>query len=114
MSRPLPQHQRTVVLRLLRGETDAPQAAAELDLSHRSLLSLRQRYLRSKLPAMDGSVTASLSAAAHIRRDHWGAPPLKSPFWVRFADLACPPVSIPHILSIPHITTNPSFREKIC
>lgn len=72
MSRPLPQHQRSVVLRLLRGETDAAQAATELGLSHRSLLSLRQRYLRSKLPAMNGSVTAPLSAAAHIRRDHWG------------------------------------------
>ena len=44
-----------VLVRLLRGEVDADVAAGELRISRRSLMDLRRRYLKSKLPPVEGT-----------------------------------------------------------
>ena len=72
MARGISINRRAVLVRLLRGETTADVAASELSLSRRALSDLRRRYLKSKLPQIDGCVKAPVDGPVRIRRDQWG------------------------------------------
>ena len=57
--RPIAPKRRVVIVHLLREDIDPDTAAIVLGLSRKSLLALKHRYLRSKLPLMSGTVSAS-------------------------------------------------------
>jgi penicillin amidase len=61
-----------VLRRLLRGEISADKGAEELGISRRALMDLRRRYLRGKLPRIEGRLHAPLDGPVRVRRDRWG------------------------------------------
>ena len=61
-----------VLVRLLRGEVEVAEGAQELGISRRALMDLRRRYLRSKLPRVEGTLHAPLDGPVRVRRDRWG------------------------------------------
>ena len=72
MNRGIPEERRLVLVRLLKGEMSADSAASELGLSKRALSDLRRRYLKGKLPKIDGCLKAPVDGPVRIRRDRWG------------------------------------------
>ena len=72
MPRPLPPERQAVAIRLLHGTIDVADAARELGVSRRSAQDLKRRYLRSKLPVVDGAVSAPVAEPVSILRDTWG------------------------------------------
>ncbi len=72
MSKQISGEQKSVVIRLLQEVIDVDTAARDLGVSRRTVLGLKQRYLRSKLPEVNGTTTAPVTAPATIRRDRWG------------------------------------------
>ncbi|MDA0337960.1 MAG: penicillin acylase family protein, partial [bacterium] len=72
MSKPISHERKAVVIRLLQEVIDVDSAARELGLSRRTVLGLKQRYLVSKLPDMNGTMAAPVAAPATILRDRWG------------------------------------------
>ncbi len=69
---------KAVLVRLLRGEVDADAAAGELEISRRALMGLRRRYLKSKLPPVEGTVVAPVDGPGQVRRDRWGVTHIKA------------------------------------
>ena len=69
MPRSIPPERRTVVVRMLKGEIDPDVAASELGVPRKSVMDLKRRYLRSKLPKIKGKVEAPVAQPVSILRD---------------------------------------------
>ncbi|HCL31188.1 MAG TPA: hypothetical protein DIC52_22525 [Candidatus Latescibacteria bacterium] len=63
---------REVVIRLLQEAIDIDDAARELGVTRKAIQDLKRRYLRSKLPKINGAVAAPVDEPVSIRRDNWG------------------------------------------
>lgn len=63
---------RVIIVQLLQDQIDPDAAAHTLGLSRKSLLDLKRRYLRSKLPKINGQNKAPVDQPVEILRDHWG------------------------------------------
>ena len=72
MNRPISPYRKALLLQVLRGEMTPEAAAGMLGVSRRAVTDMRRRYLRSKLPKIEGSLKAPLDAPVDIRRDRWG------------------------------------------
>jgi penicillin amidase len=66
------QREKKAILRLLRGESTAPQLAAELGIKASELEKQRRAYLESKLPRIEGAIKVPGAGKARVRRDRWG------------------------------------------
>ena len=64
--------QKSITLQILREELDPAAAAAQFNISRRTVTDLRRRYLRSKLPKIDGDLSGPLHQPVSLRRDQWG------------------------------------------
>ncbi len=60
------------IIRLLLNEIDVAGAANELGIDARRVSDRRRRYLRRKLPKIDGEVRAAVDGPVEIARDAWG------------------------------------------
>lgn len=69
---PISAEHRSLLLSLLRGEIDLAGASRATGLSRHALTALRRRYLKGKLPKVDGVVRAPVAAPVRVRRDAWG------------------------------------------
>ncbi len=61
-----------ILMRSLRGEVGEAESAQELGISRRAFMDLRRRYLRGKLPRVEGTLHAPLDGPVRVRRDRWG------------------------------------------